>query len=97
MKITKWFSKILTSLLAITLIFSSASFVSAKGLDKGSSEQKETRWSKVKKKISPLINRIMNKPKKKTNLLISKMKKKVQKEDKATDQKVKNKIREKIY
>ena len=41
MKISKWFTRILASALAMTLVISSASFVSAKGSDKGSSEQKD--------------------------------------------------------
>jgi len=52
---TKWFSKILASLVAITLVFGSASFASAKGSDNKKTEQKnpvkkEDKSSKNKEK-----------------------------------------------
>lgn len=85
MKTTKWYSKILTSLLAMTLIISSASFVGAKGSDKGKSEQKEHDQSQKEDKSTDEQGQKEDKSTDKQD------EEKGQKEEKSTDQKVKDK------
>lgn len=86
---TKWFSKFLTSLLAVTLIFGSVSLASAKGSNKGNSEQKGS--SQGQKEDQSSDKQDDGQGQKEDQSSDKQVNNKDQKADKSTDKKINNK------